>query len=105
MTPTERFTDNEERHHEARQRIESEYRFTDWLKIQLDGDSKLRADHDSAKEDARQRRIDEIERLESELIRKREELVRIDEPEFSCDDAVEKFAQQFIDWITKGETK
>ena len=72
MTPTERFTDNEERHHEARQRIESEYRFTDWLKIQLDGDSKLRADHDSAKEDARQRRMDKIQILEQQLERLKE---------------------------------
>ena len=70
--PTERFTDNEEKYHEARTRIESEYRFGEWLQIQLDGDSKLRADHDSAKEAARQRRMDKIQILEQQLERLKE---------------------------------
>ena len=70
--PTDRFTDNEERYHESRTRIESEYRFGEWLQMQLDGDSKLRADHDSAKEDARQRRLDKIQSLEQQLERLKE---------------------------------
>ena len=70
-----------------------------WLREQLDADAKLKEIHDSARESARQRRIDEIAEIEADLARKQEELVQLDEPEFSYGDAVEDFAQRFIDWI------
>jgi len=44
----------------------------------------------------------EVEWREAELLKLKEEQVRLDEPDFSYSDSVSDFAERFIEWIDSG---